>query len=72
MAAPVAFRSSQARDQIQAAAATYTTAVAMPDPFNPLGQIVDWTHASKATWAAAIGFLLNPVHHSGNSYLYSF
>ena len=32
MAAPAAYGSSQARDQIWAAAATYTIAVSMPDP----------------------------------------
>ena len=31
-AAPVAYESSQARDQIQARAATFATAAAMPDP----------------------------------------
>ena len=32
LATPTAYRSSQARNQIQAAAVTYGTAVAMPDP----------------------------------------
>ena len=32
MAAPLAYGSSQARDSIQAAAATYTTAMATRDP----------------------------------------
>ena len=32
LATPMAYGRSQARDQIQAAAATYATAAAMPDP----------------------------------------
>ena len=68
----------QARDWIQSAAVTYATAVGMPDPkFNLSCQL---THASKATWAAAVEFLahctmvgtsLCILFNSGASDLYS-
>ena len=48
MTTPMACKSSQVRDLIWAAAATYTTAVTISDPF---------THcASEAILAAAVGF----------------
>ena len=42
----------RARKWIQATAATYATATATPDPFNPLHRIENQTWASAATWAA--------------------
>ena len=66
MAALVAYRSSWARDSIQATAATYTTAVALPDPLiHGPHRAGEQTHASAVTWATAVG--LNPLCHSGNS-----
>ena len=49
--APMAYESSQARDWIQA------TAEITLDPFNPLCQTGDQTHASTATWTTAVWFL---------------
>ena len=57
MAAPAAYGSSRARDWIRATAATYATAAAMLDPFNPLCQAKDQTCASAATTGAAVRFL---------------
>ena len=48
MATPVACESSQAKDQIQTTAATYTTAAAMLD-FNPLSQARDQIHTATET-----------------------
>ena len=63
MAALSAYGSSQARDWIQAAAATYTTAVAMPNPFNPLSQAGDPSHHSQ---------ILNPLHQGRSSMIHNF
>ena len=52
-----AYESSWAREWIWAAVATYATAVAMLDPFNPLCWARDWTHTSAATQAPVVGFL---------------
>ena len=46
MAPPVAYGSSQASDWIQAAAATYATAVVMLDPLTYLCQAGTWTHCA--------------------------
>ena len=47
-AAPTVYGSSWARDGIQAAAATHTTATATPI-LNPLHQAGDWTFATAVT-----------------------
>ena len=57
MTVPVAYGNSQAESWIQAAAATYATAAATPDPFNPLHWARDWSWASAVTWAAAVWVL---------------
>ena len=49
MAVPLAYGSSQVKDQIQTAAATYDTVVATLDPFNPLGLAEDGIHTSAVT-----------------------
>ena len=49
MAAPMAFGSSRARDQIQARAVTYAKALSMLDLFSPLHQAGDRTTATQAT-----------------------
>ena len=65
MTTPTACGSSQARDWIQAAATTYATATAMPDP---------WTHRTR--WGLNphlcsdprhCSRILNPLCHSENS-----
>ena len=57
MAALLAYGSSQARDGIQAAAVTYTTAAAMSDTL---------THCARPGIKPEC-CLLNPLHHSRNS-----
>ena len=51
------------RNWIWATAATYATALATLDPFNPLCQAGNRTCASRVT-----DWMFNPLHHSGNSY----
>ena len=59
MAAPVAHGSSRARDGIQAADATYTAAVAIPDPI---------THCTwPGTDQSHCRQILNQLCHGGNS-----
>ena len=58
MAVPTAYGSSCARDWIQATAVTYIAVVAMPDPLTHCtGPGIEWTHASPAMRATAVGFL---------------
>ena len=57
MATLKAHGNSQARDQIQATAETYTTAVATPDPFDPLCQAEYQTHTFTATQHTSVEFL---------------
>ena len=57
MAAPAAYGRSQAKDWIRATAAGNT------GTFNPLHWTSDRTCAS-----AALGRVINPLHHSGNSH----
>ena len=57
LALHTAYRSSQVRHWIWAAASAYTAAVAMPDPLTPLYWARDWTHASAVTQATAFRFL---------------
>ena len=65
MAASVVYRSSPARDQIQATAVTYTTAATMPDPL---------THCSRPGSNSCLhrdlnccSWILNPLRHGRNS-----
>ena len=57
MATPMAYRSSQARDWIQAITVTYASAVATLDPFNPLHWAGGQTCTSPVTQAIAVRFL---------------
>ena len=59
MAAPSAYGSSCTRDWIWTAHGTHTAALAMLDPLNPLHRAADWTRASTATQATAVGFLIH-------------
>ena len=49
MAISAAYGSSLTRELIQATAAAYATAEAMPDPFNPLSQCGDQIHTATET-----------------------
>ena len=66
VATPTAYGSLQARDRIQATAATYTTATATLDPL---------THCSRGSnthlqsHPSHCSQILNPMHHGGNSYI---
>ena len=53
MAIPTAYRSSQARNWIQAATGTYTAAAAMPDPLTHCARL----RVEPTPWATAVGFL---------------
>ena len=57
MSTPTAYRSSWARDQIEASTVTCATGEAVPDPFNPLSWARDWTCTSTVTQIAAVGVL---------------
>ena len=57
MATRAAYESSQAKDQIQAAAVTYVIALGKARSFNPLHWAGDQTHTSIVTWAAAVWYL---------------
>ena len=65
MAARMAYRSPQGRDWIWATAATYTAAVAMPDPFDPLdGESNPHLHSNLRGCSQ----ILNLLCHSENYY----
>ena len=66
MATPTAYGSVQARDQIWATAVTYTAASGMPDPLiHCPGQRLNPHLHNNLSCCSGI---LNPQHHSGNSY----
>ena len=58
MAIPASYGSSQARDWIQAAAATYDTTSDNTQSINPLCCAGDQTCSPAATQAAAVKFLI--------------
>ena len=66
-AAPMAFRSSQARGRIEAAAEAYTTATAMPYP----SHICTYT-TPRGNWTCILmvtSWVLNPLSHNGNFFV---
>ena len=81
MAIPLAYRSSQARGQIRAVAASHGTAMATPD----LSSICDLHHSLQQCWtlthwvrpgikstsSQTLCWVRKPLSHNGNSYFYT-